>query len=123
MKKYIVILAFVLGTSSLSACNSKNTTSNEPVKAEQTQSEDTVIVVQGSCDMCKDRIETAAKSVDGVRSATWDMQSNELHLDFDPAKTTIDTISQAIAKAGHDTDKYKTDDTIYNALPNCCKYR
>ena len=73
--------------------------------------------------MCKDRIEKAAKSVENVTFASWDMEKQELHLNFDPDKTSIETISKAIAAAGHDTDKDKAPDEVYNALPACCKYR
>lgn len=87
------------------------------------KSEHAMITVQGLCDMCKDRIEKAAKSINGVTVATWDQKTKMLHLNFDPAKTNIDAISKNIAKAGHDTDKYKADDKVYDALPSCCKYR
>lgn len=82
-----------------------------------------MITVQGNCEMCKDRIEKAAKSVKGVSTASWDQKSKQLHLNFDPAKTSIDAISRTIAKAGHDTGKYKADKATYDALPACCKYR
>ncbi len=83
----------------------------------------TMINVQGKCEMCKDRIEKAAKSVKGVSSATWDQKTKQLHLNIDPAQTSADAISKAVAKAGHDTDKYKADKATYDALPTCCKYR
>ena len=83
----------------------------------------TMILVQGKCEICKDRIEKAAKSVKGVSSANWDQKTKQLHLNFDPAQTSVDAISKAVAKAGHDTDKYKADNATYNALPSCCKYR
>ncbi|MDD4632200.1 MAG: copper chaperone, partial [Proteiniphilum sp.] len=38
-------------------------------------------------------------------------------------KTSPDDIAKAVAKAGHDTDKFKADQAAYNALPECCKYR
>lgn len=79
--------------------------------------------VKGACEMCKDRIEKAAKSVDGVVSAHYDLKGQKLHLDFDQRKTDLDKISKAIAKVGHDTDKHKADDATYNALPGCCHYR
>lgn len=79
--------------------------------------------VKGSCDMCKERIEKAALGVKGVRSAHWDKEQQMVHLQFDPDQTSEDAISKAIAKAGHDTDKYKADDAVYNQLPGCCKYR
>jgi Cu(I)/Ag(I) efflux system membrane fusion protein len=85
--------------------------------------EHAMLTVQGLCEMCKDRIEKAAKSVSGVTSASWDIKTKQLHLNFDPAKTSVDAVAKAIAKAGHDTDKYKADKATYDALPSCCKYR
>jgi Cu(I)/Ag(I) efflux system membrane fusion protein len=82
-----------------------------------------MITVQGNCDMCKARIESAAKTVNGVTSAVWDKKSKQLHIDFSPAETSIDNIGKAVAKAGHDTDKHKADKVSYDALPGCCKYR
>jgi Cu(I)/Ag(I) efflux system membrane fusion protein len=82
-----------------------------------------MIKVQGLCEMCKDRIEEAAKSVSGVTSAVWDQQSKQLHLNFDPSATSVDAVSKAVAKAGHDNETYKADDKVYNALPECCRYR
>ena len=73
--------------------------------------------------MCKKRIETAALNVEGVSSAIWDKKTKELHLNFDEKKTSIEAISKAVAKVGHDTEKGKTDKKTYNALPGCCKYR
>jgi Cu(I)/Ag(I) efflux system membrane fusion protein len=77
----------------------------------------------GACGMCKTRIEKAAKSVEGVASAVWNKENQRLHIHFDDAKTSLEAISKAVAKAGHDTDKDKADDKTYNALPDCCKYR
>ncbi|OJX83322.1 MAG: efflux transporter periplasmic adaptor subunit [Paludibacter sp. 47-17] len=85
--------------------------------------EHAMLAVQGLCEMCKDRIEKAAKSVSGVTSASWDIKTKQLHLNFDPVKTSADAVAKAIAKAGHDTDKYKADKATYDALPACCKYR
>ena len=73
--------------------------------------------------MCKQRIEDAAKSVKGVTSASWDKEAQMVHLQFNPEQTSADAIAKAIVKAGHDNDKYKADDSVYNKLPACCKYR
>jgi copper chaperone CopZ len=78
--------------------------------------------VSGNCEMCKERIETAAKSVKGVMGAEWDMKSKILQLDID-SMTNPDDIKRAIANAGHDTDKIKADDKTYQSLPECCLYR
>lgn len=87
------------------------------------KSEPTMFSVKGACDMCKQRIETAAKHVNGVQSAQWDKEAQMVHLQYNPQKTSADAISKAIAKAGHDTDKYKAEQAVYDQLPGCCKYR
>jgi Cu(I)/Ag(I) efflux system membrane fusion protein len=79
--------------------------------------------VSGNCDMCKERIENAAKSVKGVSSALWDDKTKKMKVEFDGMKTSSDAIQKAIAKVGHDTEKLKADDKIYSAMPGCCKYR
>ncbi|MDR2679251.1 MAG: cation transporter [Tannerella sp.] len=83
----------------------------------------TVLTVRGSCNMCKTRIEKTAKAVTGVTSAAWDLKTKKLQLAFDDKKTSLEDISKALAKAGHDTEKHRADDKTYNALPQCCKYR
>jgi len=87
------------------------------------QSEHAMFGVKGACDMCKQRIESTAKDIKGVTSAMWDKDAQMIHLQFDPKKTSVDAVAKAIANAGHDNDKYKADDSVYNKLPACCKYR
>ena len=81
------------------------------------------IKVSGNCEMCKDRIETAAKSVSGVTLADWSTETKMLHVEFDGKRTNSDGIQKAIAKVGHDTEKYKATDDVYKELPECCLYR
>jgi len=80
------------------------------------------IKVAGECEICKDRIEKAANSIDGVSSAMWDIETKTLHLQYDKNKTSSDMVQKAIAEVGHDTEKYKAPDEVYNNLPACCKY-
>lgn len=80
------------------------------------------LTVQGLCEMCKERIETAAKSVKGVTLASWNAKTKKLRVDFG-SNTKLDAIHRAIAKAGHDTDRMKADSKTYKALPECCLYR
>ncbi|GAB4324382.1 MAG: efflux RND transporter periplasmic adaptor subunit [Bacteroidales bacterium] len=89
----------------------------------KTKAEHAMIKVAGNCGMCKDRIETAAKSVKGVESAEWDSETKVLHLNFNPSKTNVDAVQKAIAAVGHDTEKYKAPDEVYEKLPGCCLYR
>ncbi|MDR1737428.1 MAG: heavy-metal-associated domain-containing protein [Candidatus Symbiothrix sp.] len=79
--------------------------------------------VQGSCGMCKTRIEAAAKAVSGVVSADWDDQTKVLTVSYAATKTSPDAVAQALAKVGHDAEQYKADDAVYETLPTCCQYR
>lgn len=78
--------------------------------------------VYGTCDMCKTRIEKAAMSVPGVTKATWNKDSEMLDVVFDSQKTNDDNIQKAIAAVGHDTQKYRAADAVYDKLPACCHY-
>jgi len=82
-----------------------------------------MIKVSGNCDLCKERIEKAAKSEGGVIIAKWSAEKQMLNVEFDPNKTNSDDIQKAIAKVGHDTEKYKATDAAYKVLPECCLYR
>ncbi len=79
--------------------------------------------VAGNCEMCKKRIEKAAYSVKGVKTAQWDIDCKDIHIIYNETKCTLDEIKMAIAKAGHDTDTIKATDENYNNLHTCCLYR
>lgn len=78
--------------------------------------------VKGNCGMCENRIEKAAKSVDGVTTADWNKETKMLELSFDESKTSVHKVQTAIARVGHDTPMHKATDEVYNTLPGCCKY-
>lgn len=78
--------------------------------------------VWGNCGMCKKTIEKAAKGVDGVASADWNVDTHQFNVSFDPAKTSAEKVHQAIAAAGYDTDAVRGDDAAYNKLHGCCQY-
>ncbi|WP_298652920.1 heavy-metal-associated domain-containing protein [uncultured Proteiniphilum sp.] len=130
MKKY-VLSAMIAATVLFAACNSGSSKSGSGAAQTETETsagtghhdEHALLGVQGLCEICKENIETAAKSVDGVSTAEWDLDKKELHLHFNPQQTNIDAISKAIARVGYDTDRDKADQATYDALPACCKYR
>jgi Cu(I)/Ag(I) efflux system membrane fusion protein len=93
-----------------------NHSSKEMVKHE-------TFAVSGNCEMCKERIETAAKSVKGVTSAVWDVQTKKIHVQLNASETNLSAVHKAISLAGHDTEKLKADNKTYEALPECCLYR
>lgn len=81
-----------------------------------------MLKVSGNCEMCKSRIEKAAKGVKGVISANWDVDAKVIHLDFDSKATSKEKISKAIASVGHDTELDKASKAAYDDLPSCCLY-
>jgi len=122
----IALVSVVLGTNSFAQMtdhskmdmSKSSTNSKMDMAATKTES----IKVSGNCDMCKARIEKAAK-VDGVSKAEWDSETKLLALTYDPAKTNTDAIGKKVAAAGHDTEKIKAEAKAYDKLPSCCKYR
>lgn len=79
------------------------------------------IKVWGNCEMCKARIEKAAK-IEGVSKAEWNTETKILTLVYDPSVVKSDDVQKKIASVGHDTEKFKAEDKTYNSLPGCCKY-
>jgi Cu(I)/Ag(I) efflux system membrane fusion protein len=82
-----------------------------------------IFEVSGNCEMCKERIETASKSVKGVFSASWDINTKKINVGYNSSVTSLDAIQKAIAESGHDNVKYRAPDDVYNKLPVCCLYR
>lgn len=108
----VAVLAVVLGSNAYA-----QTHDHSKMTATKTET----IKVSGNCDMCKARIEKAAK-VEGVSKASWDTKTKMLSLVYDPSKTNSDDIQKKIAAVGHDTEKFKADDKAYAQLPGCCQY-
>jgi copper chaperone CopZ len=117
MKTTIFIIAALLSV--LPGINSYAQT-HDHSKMATTKTES--IKVSGNCDLCKARIEKAAK-VDGVSKAEWNKDTKILTLVYNSAVVTSDAVQKKIAAVGHDTEKFKADDKVYDSLPGCCKYR
>ncbi len=109
MKNIIAILFLTIGFS---------------VQAQETKSKNAKIEfhVSGNCEMCKMRIEKAAFSVSGVKTANWDVDTSSLYLIVNEKKTNVISIQKAIANAGHDTEEFKASQKDYEGLHDCCQY-
>ena len=119
----VALLAIALGSNAYAQKqdHSKMDMSKTNSKMDMASTKTETLKVYGNCDLCKARIEKAAK-LDGVSKTEWDAKTKTLSATFDPAKTNMDQISRKIAAVGHDNSKVKADDKAYNALPGCCKY-
>jgi copper chaperone CopZ len=122
MKKLILIAVIACCMASVQAQEVKQ----DETKTSQTKlnkNKQITFEVNGSCGMCKKRIEKAAYSVKGVKSATWSAEHQDLHLIIDETKCSVEDVQKAIAKAGHDTEGVQATDEAYEKIHGCCKYR
>ena len=111
---YTIILCSVMliGFSNTSSAQSK------PSKgADQTIS----FKVTGICGDCKERIESTALDVKGVKKAEWDIQTDMLVI-VGSSKMDKQKVANALAKAGHKSELAEADPKGYANLPGCCQY-
>lgn len=118
-----VMLCSVLTAQSVIGQETKATIAQE----EQEELVNATLTVYGNCGMCKKRIEKAALSVDGVKEANWDVETKVLSVKFSDItfgenNYSINTVSEKIAAAGHDTQFNEASEDVYNTLPGCCQY-
>lgn len=109
MKKLILILVVMLSIVSIA-------------QEKKSKNKKAQFNVNGNCEMCEKRIEKAAFSVKGVKSADWHVDHHDMHVIYDENKCSLEDIKKAIAKAGHDTEEFKATEEDYNNLHGCCKY-
>jgi len=123
------IVAFILFSLGMvlsfpaTASDSRTTAADESRTTAADESGEATFTVLGNCGMCKDRIERAAYSVRGVRSASWNQEKQQLTVSYRPERATREQIERAIAKAGHDTENFLTHDEIHANLHHCCIYK
>jgi len=110
MKNIVLMLCMVFVGLSAQAQEKKNKNAKHSIE------------VNGNCEQCKKRIEKAAYSVSGVKSAVWSVETHQLSLIVNEEKTSISAVKKAIAKVGHDTDEEKASDEVYDNLHHCCRY-
>lgn len=78
--------------------------------------------VQGNCGECKERIEGALDKK-GIYKAIYNIESSTVTITYDPTKLQEIQLHNMIAMVGHDTNKVKASNVVYQSLPDCCKYR
>lgn len=115
MKYIISSILFIFSLSFLFAQENSTVSNDTKIRTEK-------IEVQGTCGMCKKRIEKAAY-IHGVKRVEWNKETKILEVTYNSNVVTLEEISKSIAAAGHDANGIHADDTVYNKLPNCCAYR
>ncbi len=122
----LVVMAFFAFNTIQAQCSKDNPGTHNSHKQSDAVSQDAgqnaaTFKVYGKCEMCQKRIQDAALTVPGIKTANWDIESKMLKVTFDQ-KVDIHKVHSAIAAVGHDTEMHKATDEAYAALPGCCKY-
>jgi copper chaperone CopZ len=110
MKKIVLGMMLLLVTLSTQAQEKKNKNAKYTID------------VNGNCEDCQRRIQKAAFSIKGVKTASWSIETHKLDLILNEEKTNIAEVEKAIAKVGHDASNEKSTQETYDKLPECCKY-
>ena len=84
-----IVIAILVAFFSISAVAQERKSKNKKVEMK----------VAGNCEMCEKRIEKAAFSVKGVKSAEWHADHKDIHLIIDENKCSMEDVAKAIAKA------------------------
>ncbi|HTL80944.1 MAG TPA: heavy-metal-associated domain-containing protein [Bacteroidia bacterium] len=79
------------------------------------------IKTNGQCGECKERLESNLSVMKGVKSATFDLNTKDVTIVFNPAKTSSAKLRTAISKIGYDADNVKADPKAQSKLPKCCQ--
>ncbi len=109
---------------SFTSCSnkSKNQTSTLSEISKEITPKEISFGVRGNCGMCKSTIEKAANSLDGVTSATWNIDQKTIVVSYDSVNMNELSIHKAIAASGYDTEKVLGNLEAYKDLPGCCQY-
>lgn len=123
----LLFLSIIAASVAFTACTggAKNEQSSATVEAaaETPAEKHALLSVGGSCDMCTDRIIKTVNEIDGVTLSDYNLDKQELHIHYIDSNTSIEAVSKALATVGHDTELFKAEQEVYDALPGCCKYR
>ncbi len=79
------------------------------------------IKTSAQCGTCKNAIEKAVYNVDGVKSATLDLETKIISIKYDVAKTNVEALKTSIVNIGYDADDIPADAKAYENLHFCCK--
>lgn len=73
------------------------------------------------CGSCKNRIEKALRTVNGVEEVVLNLNSKQVKVKYNPQDTNPDALRAVISKVGYHADDVKRDEAAYNLLPECCQ--
>jgi|SRR6185369_383472 len=92
------------------------------LKPATAQTDTARIQTSAICEQCKDRIENDLSFEKGIKSSSLDLKTKIVTVVYNPTKTDVQKIREAITKIGYDADTLTTDPMSYRKLPACCRH-
>ena len=120
MKKTLLFSLFIGSFGTMLQANDSKFIKNETIAVMSYSTE--TFHVYGNCGMCKKTIETSLKDIDGIKKASWNIDSKQMTVTFNPEKISLKQIKEKIATVGYDTEDVKAETSTYNKLHGCCQY-
>jgi copper chaperone CopZ len=115
--KAFLFIAIAITTTTFAKAQQFNYKLDGPFKTSKTYK------VQGTCEMCKHRIENSVQSLPGMWSTYWDLSSKTLQVTYDRTKVNPAMIEKLVSAKGHDINSIGASAIVYNQLPECCQYK
>lgn len=110
MKYAIIALFLMLGSATASA----QTTGDPKIATVD-------IITSAVCGMCEETIETALLNTKGVITASLNVETKVVTVQYRPKKATVENLRAAINQAGYDADETLAVPAAYDNLNPCCK--
>lgn len=73
------------------------------------------------CEECEDRVRNGLIYEKGIKRVTFDLETAEIFVKYNPKQITLDEIRTKITELGYDADDKKANEEAFKALPGCCQ--
>ena len=77
--------------------------------------------VEGNCPECGEIIVQTLERSPGVEAASWDFETSQATVTFNPSLTGEEALQEAVAAKGFSTTFFDPDPVARELLPDCCQ--
>lgn len=115
MKILIALLGLFIGTIHLASAQKTANTSTDTIA--------TLIYCDhcAQCETCRFGLDASLYKVKGVKNVVIDAARQQIIVSYNPARTSLAAIEQAINNAGYDANEQKATEEAVGKLDGCCR--
>lgn len=95
-----VVVACIPTVAGLGGCETSQAAAPQTLTSRDDDGEVTVHVEGMACESCASRLESTLRKLEGVETATVDFTQKRARIGFDPARTNLETIVEAMEEEG-----------------------